>query len=80
MPCATAGGRVARSCRILPRDEPVRLHQRSQLGVAARQEEDAPHAAEGLELAEYARDKQLAKMAEVREVADALELIVADDL
>ena len=34
----------------------------------------------GLELAEYARDKQLAKMAEVREVADALELIVADDL
>jgi len=39
-----------------------------------------PDGIEGLELAEYARDKQLAKMAEVREVADALELIVADDL
>ncbi|MEZ5073832.1 MAG: glutamine synthetase III [Solirubrobacterales bacterium] len=34
----------------------------------------------GLELAEYARDYQLARMAEVRKVADALELIVADDL
>jgi len=34
----------------------------------------------GLELAEYARDNQLARMAEVRRVADALELIVADDL
>ena len=39
-----------------------------------------PDGIEGLELAEYARDEQLAKMAEVREVADALELIVADDL
>ena len=39
-----------------------------------------PDGIEGLDLAEYARDKQLAKMHEVREVADALELIVADDL
>ena len=39
-----------------------------------------PDGVEGLELAEYARDKQLAKMHEVREVADTLELIVADDL
>jgi glutamine synthetase len=39
-----------------------------------------PDGIEGLELAEYARDKQLAKMSEVREVADALEQIVADDL
>jgi glutamine synthetase len=39
-----------------------------------------PDGLEGLELAEYARDNQLAKMAEVREIADALELIVADDL
>jgi glutamine synthetase len=39
-----------------------------------------PDGIEGLELAEYARDKQLAKMAEVRDAADALELIVADDL
>ena len=39
-----------------------------------------PDDVEGLELAEYARDNQLAKMHEVREVADALELIVADDL
>jgi glutamine synthetase len=39
-----------------------------------------PDGIEGLELAEYARDKQIAKMAEVRDAADALELTVADDL
>ena len=39
-----------------------------------------PDGVEGLELAEYARDNQLAKMSEVREVADQLEGIVADDL
>ena len=35
---------------------------------------------EGLELAEYARDSQLAALAKVREVGDKLERIVADDL
>ena len=39
-----------------------------------------PTEMEGLELAEYARDKQLATMAKVRETADRLERIVADDL
>jgi glutamine synthetase len=39
-----------------------------------------PTEMEGLELAEYARDKQLATMARVRESADKLERIVADDL
>ena len=39
-----------------------------------------PDGVEGLELAEYARDEQLAAMAEVREVADQLEKVVADDL
>ena len=39
-----------------------------------------PDGVEGLELAEYARDNQLAAMAEVREVADQLEKVVADDL
>ena len=39
-----------------------------------------PDGIEGLELAIYARDKQLAAMAEVREVADKLEKVVADDL
>ena len=39
-----------------------------------------PDGVEGLELAEYARDNQLAAMAEVREVADKLEKVVADDL
>ena len=34
---------------------------------------------EGLELAEYARDSQLAAMAKVREVGDKLEKVVADD-
>lgn len=34
----------------------------------------------GLDLAIYARDKQLTAMAQVREVGDRLERIVADDL
>ncbi len=36
--------------------------------------------AEGLELATYARDKQLAAMAKTREAADKLEKVVADNL
>ena len=39
-----------------------------------------PDGVEGLELAEFARDSQLAAMAEVREVADKLEKVVTDDL
>jgi glutamine synthetase len=39
-----------------------------------------PEGVEGLELAVYARDSQLAAMAKVREVADRLEKLVADDL
>jgi glutamine synthetase len=35
---------------------------------------------EGLELAIYARDSQIAAMAKVRKLADRLEKIVADDL
>jgi glutamine synthetase len=38
-----------------------------------------PEDLEGLELATYARDKQLAAMAGVREAADKLEKVVADD-
>ena len=39
-----------------------------------------PDGVEGLELAEYARDHQLEAMNKVREAADALESVVADDL
>ena len=39
-----------------------------------------PDGVEGLDLAIYARDNQLAKMSEVRVVADRLEKVVADDL
>ncbi len=39
-----------------------------------------PEDLEGLELATYARDSQIAKMAEVREAADALEKVVPHDL
>jgi glutamine synthetase len=39
-----------------------------------------PSDMEGLELAEYARDRQLATMSKVRETADKLEKVVADDL
>jgi glutamine synthetase len=39
-----------------------------------------PDGVEGIELAEYARDKQIAAMSAVRDVADQLEKVVADDL
>jgi glutamine synthetase len=39
-----------------------------------------PAGLEGMELAEYARDSQLAAMDKVREVGDKLERVVADDL
>ena len=39
-----------------------------------------PDDLEGLELAVYARDNQLAAMVKVREAADKLEKVVADDL
>ena len=39
-----------------------------------------PEGLEGMELAEYARDSQLASMDSVREVGDKLERVVADDL
>jgi glutamine synthetase len=39
-----------------------------------------PDGVEGLDLAEHARDRQLAAMERVRELGDALEKIVADDL
>ena len=39
-----------------------------------------PDGVEGLELAEYSRDRQLSSMATVRAAADALERVVADDL
>jgi glutamine synthetase len=45
-----------------------------------REANEYPDGVEGLDLAIYARDNQLAKMAEVREVADRLEKVVADNL
>jgi glutamine synthetase len=39
-----------------------------------------PNGVEGLDLAVYARDNQVAAMAKVREAADKLEKVVADDL
>ncbi|MBA3866256.1 MAG: glutamine synthetase III [Solirubrobacterales bacterium] len=53
------------------------------MGVALLALEQAnryPDDLEGLELAIHARDKQLAAMADVRDAADKLERIVADDL
>ncbi|MGE0066227.1 MAG: glutamine synthetase III [Solirubrobacterales bacterium] len=48
--------------------------------LALEQANAYPEGLEGLELAIHARDKQLAAMGEVREAADKLERIVADDL
>ncbi len=44
------------------------------------EEANAPNGLEGMDLAIHARDKQVAAMAEVREAADKLEKVVADDL
>jgi glutamine synthetase len=41
---------------------------------------NAPNDLEGMDLAIHARDKQIAAMAKVREAADKLEGVVADDL
>ena len=50
-------------------------------GLLALEEANAyPEDLEGLELAIHARDKQLAAMGDVREAADKLERIVADDM
>ena len=46
----------------------------------ARAGQRLPEELEGLELAIHARDNQLAAMADVREAADKLEKVVADDL
>jgi glutamine synthetase len=53
------------------------------LGKSLAALEDAnayPDHLEGLELAEHARDKQIAAMSSVRDAADKLEKVVADDL
>jgi glutamine synthetase len=44
------------------------------------EEANAPNELEGMDLALHARDKQIAAMARVREAADKLEKVVADDL
>jgi glutamine synthetase len=41
---------------------------------------NAPNELEGMDLAIHARDRQIAAMAQVREAADKLEKVVADDL
>src|SRR5262249_29375109 len=43
------------------------------------EEANAPNDLEGMDLALHARDRQVAVMAQVREAADKLEKIVADD-
>ena len=48
--------------------------------AALKEANSYPDGVEGLDLALYARDNQLVKMAEVRDVADQLEKIVPDDL
>ena len=62
--------------------EPVRVLLDSLVGAldGLTQANAYPDGVEGLELAEYARDRQLEAMAAVREAADALESVVADDL
>ena len=48
--------------------------------LLALEEANEPNDLEGLELAIHARDKQLAAMVDVREAADGLEKVVANDL
>ena len=60
------------------RSRPARRARRGADG--ARGGQRYPDGLEGLDLAIYARDNQLAAMADVREAADKLEKVVADDL
>jgi glutamine synthetase len=48
-------------------------------GLGELEEANAPNDLEGMDLALHARDKQIAAMAQVREAADKLEKVVADD-
>jgi glutamine synthetase len=55
----------------------------NELSVALKELDEAnqyPDGIEGMDLAVYARDSQIAGMAKVREAADKLEKVVADDL
>ena len=65
-----AGRRGALADRVLRRGDRRARRRRTRTRTAV----------EGMELAEYARDNQLAVLARVREVGDELEKIVADDL
>ena len=70
---AGLGGRIVGDVRTLT----------EQFAGAIAQLDDAnvyPDDIEGLDLAVYARDKQIAAMAKVREIGDELEKVVADDL
>ena len=62
----------------------VVINYREQDPVAAIKKLDEanqyPKGIEGMDLAVYARDEQLAAMGGVREAADKLEKVVADDL
>jgi glutamine synthetase len=49
-------------------------------GLGELEDANAPNELEGMDLAIHARDKQVAAMAGVREAADKLERVVADDL
>jgi len=56
------------------------LEEMGEALAALEQANSYPEELEGLELATHARDKQLEAMAKVREAADKLEKVVADDL
>ena len=77
LPRAARGGRASAA---LPTEMRALVEEFVDAIAELEEANDYPDGVEGLELAEYARDNQLAAMAEVREVADKLEKVVADDL
>ena len=76
-----AAGADQRGGRLRPRGRGARAGRRAGRGARRAQgRQRLPRRLEGLELAIHARDKQLAAMDDVREAADKLERVVADDL
>jgi len=63
-----------------PVDESQQLVERLFEAIGALEQANQDPGLEGMELAEYMRDTVYPAMVEVREIADRLERIVADDL
>ena len=82
LPAALRHLALAKEAGFPPASEEVELLASELVGAldGLKKANAYPDELEGMDLAIYARDKQIAAMATVREAADKLEKVVADDL